>query len=384
MIVKKCWFIFFLIITLSFTSCSTSSDIKEWIDPEWVVKHTNLKRGTTHPLRINRIKLPSFTYSYDGNWICGDSSIFLYDNLFRTVSEIGLNGSLIKQLGGIDTLQKPNNWWLPYTLSKYGKGYSSIFLRSIAYLDNSFNVETIKEIKFEGKTGMLSMLDVPDPFNMNAYELNERNSNFLQISKDEFLVSLESETPAFNPYNSSEYYKKALSFGLVNVKKSTLIGVPIRKSKIYQNNCCLSVQDASYIIKKDGEYHVQFAADTLIYVYDSTFKPKIAYGLKGVFKQNFLHNDGLEIAFEEEKYQMLQKKANTIDGLFLVAEKYVGRLVNNRTERKKYVQIFLNFDLIAEFEVPVTFQFIGIIKGQIIGITAQDESNEKLEICILN
>lgn len=365
-------------------SCGASSDNKMEDDFEWAVKQSSLQLNAKHPFHMNKIELEKFIYSYDGNWICSDSSVLLYDNLFRTVSEISLNGSLIKQWGGIDTLEKKNNWWLPYTLAKYDSGYTSVFLRSIAYLDHSFKVKEIKDIKFEGKASLLSMLDEPDPFNMNAYELNERNSHFLQISKDEFLVSLESEAPAFNTYNSSAYYKKALSFGLVNVTKSTLVGVPIRKSKVYQKVCCLSVQDASYIIKKEGEYHVQFAADTLIYVYDRNFKPMFAYGLRGVFKQNFIPNNGLDIAFEEDKYQSLQNKANTIDGLFLVGEKYIGRLIHNRTEKKKYVQIFSNLDLTAEFEVPTTFQYIGVIKGKIIGIITQDENNEKIEICIIN
>lgn len=384
MIFKNGFGIIILTISTGFFCCNISSDSKEDKYVEWTVKQSTWKPDADFAISINKIEVDKFTYSFDGNWICGDTSIFIYDNLFRTISEVNLAGSVLKQFGGIDTLQEKNKWWLPYTLSKHASGYSSVFLRSIAYLDDSFHVKRINEIKYAGKASVLSMLEEPDPFNMNAYELNERNSNYLRISEDEFLVSLESEAPAFNPYNSLEYFKKALSFGLVNVKNSTLVGVPIRKSKIYQKECCLSVQDASYVIKKGDEFHVQFAADTLVYVYDNNFQPLFAYGLKGVFKQNFVQNNGLDIAFEDEKYQSLQSKANTIDGLFLFDEKYIGRLVNNRTDGKKYIQFFLNSDLVAEFEVPATFKYIGSIRNRIIGITAEDEKNEKIEICLIN
>ena len=46
--------------------------------------------------------------------------------------------------------------------------------------------------------------------------------------------------------------------------------------------------------------------------------------------------------------------------------------------------IFSNLDLTVEFEVPATFQYIGLIKGKIIDIATQDRNNEKIEICIIN
>jgi len=380
---KKYFFVVLAGLYFLNLSCRQSSSNEKAQDFSWrIIKSNRLENTDVKDVTIN-IPVKKFNYSFNGNWFCIDTTLVLFDNLFRTVSEISLNGRLLKQQGGVDTGKNKNGWWLPYTLSKTDSGYVSIFLRSIAYTDTAFRVKKIREIKYKGGANLKSILDVPDPDNMNVYELNERNKSYCKTSNEEFLVSLESEAPSFNPYNSLAYYKTSRCFGLVNVRKRTLVGIPINKSKLYQDTCCLSVQDASYIIKKGNEYHVQFAADTLIYVYNETFIPQYAYGLKGKFIPNFIHNNSLDIAFDDEKYKSLESKANTIDALFLLDNKTVGRVVNNRTTGKKYLQIFSDTDLRAEYEVPVTFSFIGITNNTIVGLTKQDESKKQIELCIV-
>ena len=226
------------------------------------------------------------------------------------------------------------------------------------------------------------MLSVPNANNMTAYELNERYKNFYQISKNEIIVSIESEAPSFNPYNTIQYFLKSRPFGVFNVEKGTLAPVPITRSSLYKDKCCLTVQDASYFVKKDSLFYIQFAADSLIYVYNKDFIQKYAFGNSGKFLQNKIYNDGLDIAFDQEKYLTLEKKANSIEALFIFKNEFICRIINNNSSKEKYLQIYKGVNLIYEKEIPFTFKFIGTINTSIVGLVYDNEN--KIKICILS
>jgi hypothetical protein len=224
------------------------------------------------------------------------------------------------------------------------------------------------------------MLSVPNANNMTAYELNERYKSFYQISENEIIVSIESEAPSFNPYNTLQYFLKSRPFGIFNIEKGTLAPIPITRSSLYKNKCCLTVQDASYFVKKDSLFYIQFAADSLIYVYNKDFIQKYAFGISGKFLQNKIYNDGLDIAFDQEKYLNLEKKANSIEALFIFKKEFICRIINNNSSKEKYLQIYKGVNLIYEKEIPFNFKFIGTTNTSIVGLV--DENKNK--ICILS
>jgi hypothetical protein len=224
------------------------------------------------------------------------------------------------------------------------------------------------------------MLAIPNANNMTVYELNERNKNSFQISDDEIVVSIESEAPSFNPYNTLLYFKKARPFGIINISNATISPMPITRSSMYKDSCCLTVQDASYFVKKDSLYYIQFAADSLMYVYNKDFIQKYAFGNSGKFLQNKIYNDGLDIAFDQEKYLTLEKRANSIEALFIFKKEFISRIINNNSNKEKYLQIYKGVNLIYEKEIPFNFKFIGTTNTSIVGLV--DENKNK--ICILS
>jgi hypothetical protein len=292
------------------------------------------------------------------------------------------SGKIIKQNGGIEKTKDYEKFTRPYSFSHYSNGYVSIFGREYTLLDNDLEIKSIKKIKFLGGEQLKSMLSVPNANNMTAYELNERYKNFYQISKNEIIVSIESEAPSFNPYNTLQYFIKSRPFGIVNVEKGTLAPVPITRSSLYKDRCCLTVQDASYLVKKDSLFYIQFAADSLIYVYNKDFNQKYAFGLLGKFLQNKIYNDGLDIAFDQEKYLNLEKKANSIEALFILRKDLICRIIKNNSSKEKYLQIYKGVSLIYEKEIPFTFKFIGINNTSIVGLVYDNENKNK--ICILS
>jgi len=351
-------------------------------DIVWKVKESKKIIDTTLHFVTTTKTIEQFNYSGNGNVFFQDSNIIVHDNLFGITTILSTRGKIIKQFGGLDTSENHHNTWtLPYSITKYSNGYASIFQRSIAYLDSTFGITTIKNIKFRGKENLTSILDIPSPNNMTAYELNERAKNYCQISESEIVVSVESEAPSFNPYNSLEYFKKARSFGLVNLKKGSLSAIPITRSSVYKDTCCLSVQDGSFFVKKDSTFYIQFAADSLIYVYNQKYIPLYAYGVSGNFNPNRIYNNGLEIAFDDEKYKQLEEQANVIESLFLFEKDMIGRIANNRSTKKKYLQVFKDADLINETEIPADFNFIGVMNSSIIGILKGKENH--LKLCII-
>mgnify|MGYP000509741936 CR=1 FL=1 len=340
-----------------------------------------IKKDSTIKFEQISSTIQEYNNSDDNNYFVIDSNFIVYDNLFHTITMLDNYGKIIKQNGGLEKTKEYEKYTRPYSFSKYSNGYVSIFGREYTLLSNNLEIKSIKKIKFLGGEKLKSMLSVPNANNMTAYELNERYKSFYQISENEIIVSIESEAPSFNPYNTLTYFEKSRPFGILNVKKGTLAPIPITRSSLYKNKCCLTVQDASYFIKKDSLIYIQFAADTLIYVYNKDYIQKYAFGLSSKFLQNKIYNNGLEIAFDQEKYLNLEKKANSIEALFIFKKEFICRIINNNSNKEKYLQIYKGDNLVYEKEIPFTFKYIGTNNNKIVGIINNNE-NQK-DICIL-
>jgi hypothetical protein len=373
--------LFTTIILIQLTSCGIEKNIVPHNEGEWYIEKGVIKDDKTLKFKQSLNSLQDFNNSGNNNYFLIDSNIIVYDNLFHTITIFDYSGKIIKQNGGIEKTIDYNKFTRPYSFSNYSNGYVSIFGREYTLLSNELEIKSINKIKFLGGEKLKSMLSVPNPNNMTAYELNERYKSFYQISENEIIVSIESEAPSFNPYNTLQYFLKSRPFGIFNIEKGTLAPVPITRSSLYKDKCCLTVQDASYIVKKDSLFYIQFAADSLIYVYNKDFIQKYAFGNSGKFLQNKIYNDGLDIAFDQEKYLTIEKKANSIEALFIFKKEFICRIINNNSSKEKYLQIYKGVNLIYEKEIPFTFKYIGTYTNKIVGIINNNEN--KKDICIL-
>lgn len=373
--------LFTTIILIQLTSCGIEKNIVPHNEGEWYIEKGVIKDNKTLKFKQSLNSLQDFNNSGNNNYFLIDSNIIVYDNLFHTITIFDYSGKIIKQNGGIEKTIDYNKFTRPYSFSNYSNGYVSIFGREYTLLSNELEIKSINKIKFLGGEKLKSMLSVPNPNNMTAYELNERYKSFYQISENEIIVSIESEAPSFNSYNTLQYFLKSRPFGIFNIEKGTLAPVPITRSSLYKDKCCLTVQDASYIVKKDSLFYIQFAADSLIYVYNKDFIQKYAFGNSGKFLQNKIYNDGLDIAFDQEKYLTIEKKANSIEALFIFKKEFICRIINNNSSKEKYLQIYKGVNLIYEKEIPFTFKYIGTYTNKIVGIINNNEN--KKDICIL-
>ena len=373
--------LFTTIILIQLTSCGIEKNIVPHNEGEWYIEKGVIKDDKTLKFKQSLNSLQDFNNSGNNNYFLIDSNIIVYDNLFHTITIFDYSGKIIKQNGGIEKTIDYNKFTRPYSFSNYSNGYVSIFGREYTLLSNELEIKSINKIKFLGGEKLKSMLSVPNPNNMTAYELNERYKSFYQISENEIIVSIESEAPSFNPYNTLQYFLKSRPFGIFNIEKGTLAPVPITRSSLYKDKCCLTVQDASYIVKKDSLFYIQFAADSLIYVYNKDFIQKYAFGNSGKFLQIKIYNDGLDIAFDQEKYLTIEKKANSIEALFIFKKEFICRIINNNSSKEKYLQIYKGVNLIYEKEIPFTFKYIGTYTNKIVGIINNNEN--KKDICIL-
>ena len=373
--------LFTTIILIQLTSCGIEKNIVPHNEGEWYIEKGVIKDDKTLKFKQSLNSLQDFNNSGNNNYFLIDSNIIVYNNLFHTITIFDYSGKIIKQNGGIEKTIDYNKFTRPYSFSNYSNGYVSIFGREYTLLSNELEIKSINKIKFLGGEKLKSMLSVPNPNNMTAYELNERYKSFYQISENEIIVSIESEAPSFNPYNTLQYFLKSRPFGIFNIEKGTLAPVPITRSSLYKDKCCLTVQDASYIVKKDSLFYIQFAADSLIYVYNKDFIQKYAFGNSGKFLQNKIYNDGLDIAFDQEKYLTIEKKANSIEALFIFKKEFICRIINNNSSKEKYLQIYKGVNLIYEKEIPFTFKYIGTYTNKIVGIINNNEN--KKDICIL-
>jgi hypothetical protein len=373
------------ILTYSFFMIQLYSCISEnnetTSQTNWKIENSNIKIDKAIHFKKISLQLPEYNTSGNNNIFIIDSNFIIYDNLFHTATMISNEGKILIQNGGLEKSMDYSRFTLPYSFLQYHDGYVSVFGRKLSVLQNNFEIKEIKKLDFVGKENLSSMLAIPNANNMTVYELNERNKNSFQISDDEIVVSIESEAPSFNPYNTLLYFKKARPFGIINISNATISPMPITRSSMYKDSCCLTVQDASYFVKKDSLYYIQFAADSLMYVYNKDFIQKYAFGNSGKFLQNKIYNDGLDIAFDQEKYLTLEKRANSIEALFIFKKEFISRIINNNSNKEKYLQIYKGVNLIYEKEIPFNFKYLGTYNNSIVGIINENDNQKK--ICIL-
>ena len=93
-------------------------------------------------------------------------------------------------------------------------------------------------------------------------------------------------------------------------------------------------------------------------------------------------NDGLDVAFEYEKYVKAEKTANVFEGVFNLENGQVGRIINNRTENTKWIQLYKENELDRQFVIPNTFSFIGVFKN-IVYFIRENENEKSIELCIV-
>ena len=106
--------------------------------------------------------------------------------------------------------------------------------------------------------------------------------------------------------------------------------------------------------------------------------PKYTFGISGKFLQNKIYNDGLDIAFDQEKYLNLEKKANSIEALFIFKKEFICRIINNNSSKEKFLQIYNGVNLIYEKEIPFTFKYIGTYNNKIVGIINVNENKKNI------
>lgn len=347
----------FLSSSLLFFSCKRSKK-----DSEYDFKIVNSKKLEIKlKTKIDTINL-SLNFSEKGIYQILNDTIVIVDELYKRIDFFNcISGKNIGSFEYFDKLRNPIEMNQSIFFDKYNNGYVLMNGRKVTFYNNKMDIDTTIRLKFKKSSLALNLLDFPDPNSMDLYEINYRKRRYTKLNKF-YLVTIESEHPKFNAYESIEYYKTGNCFGVVHLDSRSVYPSKILKSELYSDTCCNAILDWSSATynKKEEEIHVQFPLDSNIYVYDSKLRKKYKYGIaNGKIPKSEIVNS-LDIAFDEGLFKELEQKSSGYESIFYISNSnLIVRNFIDHNNKTQYLQIFNENNLILENEISYEYEIFG-------------------------
>lgn len=313
-------------------------------------------------------------YSGVGILAIEKDTIFLVDELFKKIILVhSETKKIISSHEYMDVLPNSSIFNQSIFFKKYGLGYVLMNGRKLTYFDNNLRYDTTIRIKFSMSSSLNNSFGSPDPSAMNIYEIEYLNRQHTTIG-NKFLVNVSSEHPEFNPYTSPAYFKKATTFGLLDVQSKFFQSARIFKSKVYQDTCCYPIYDwssAAYDFK-NKQLFVQFPIDSFIYVYDNTLRPMLKFGISNGLQPFAIPTNKLDIAFDNNLYQDFQSTSKVfgqimyLDSLELLVRNYI-----NHPSKHQFIQVYKGAKLVQQLRIPHDFTIMASNSNSIVCTTNQ-------------
>lgn len=223
-----------------------------------------------------------------------------------------------------------------------------------------YNTEDLDEIQSTPSTDMIGIYEV-------KYWENQPI-----IFDNHIWINIESTNPSLNLVMHEEYYKSGRLVAEVNIKSGQIERILGRKSPQYQNYAYLPHYDYHYISRYGDSFLINFEIDSLIYVADENLIPKAYFGAQGrnmdiSYRQvNTVDDWGSYWYFARVKKGFYKHIYSDSERNLIFRSYHLGNkndVFENIGDNPKRLQIYKNFTLVGDVEVPKFFKIIGKIGG---------------------
>lgn len=233
------------------------------------------------------------------------------------------------------------------------------------------------------------MLNNPKGEYMEMYELLHYNPKTIEIPDGHLVIKLDVEHPTFNAFTTREYYRDSRVLGKVNPFNGMMVEMIGTRPDTYEQYEYIPFHVMlDYHWTVDDAIYVTYEADSLIYVYDSNWKLKDAFGAAGInMKTNYGESQTLDVALQSKYFFHSRKNDGFYKDIYVdEGEGLVFRTYRQGSDRQDLLdetgnplrmQVFSDGKLIGDFSVPGRFRILGKVGDQYVADGYFDEQNEK-------
>jgi hypothetical protein len=232
--------------------------------------------------------------------------------------------------------------------------------------DENWNYKS-KGVMALNSPDIVEIANNPKPDMIGLYELNYYENEPMFV-RDKIFIKITSSIPKLNYVMHKEFYEEGRIAAEVNLNTFKVDKILGRKTPVYTNYNLIPHHDTHYWdINSNEEIYLSFEPDSLIYVCDENLVPQRAFGVAGInMQQNYYEVTTVE---DYDAYWFL---AQTTKGYYkhlkvIEEDNLVFRTYNQGTneltfgygDNPKRMQLYKDFELIADVPVPTFFKVIG-------------------------
>ena len=369
-----------LTVTFQLLQCTSNKE-----SDSLIIKHTH-SEISAKIIEFDSIEVDASNTSSYGFFFLQDSIIYFSDQMFASLYTYDLSGSFKNRYLGLGNG--------PSELTNLRKIFQSNNPHIFYALDNANMLYEINNSNWTvSKKGVVDFgwgklnngMDPEKPSSYTFNSLNYFNFRLYQVpGTTKMIFPIYSGNNNFcgqsDNTNASYYYKNARIIASLDLKSMKVEEPFGEKPKIYQDFQYIpNMEGMSFDVKYDTIY-VSFFPDSLIYAYEYSSRSLLfAFGKKGRnMNQNYYETNSFEKAYarrledtNEFGYYITLKYIKETDLLF--RGYYKG--INSESDG---LQIYQNYNLIADIDVAKRFQLIGYAKPYYYGVRyLPDSYNQK-------
>lgn len=315
-----------------------------------------------------------------------NEELYLFDVLRAQVNRIhedfSLGETVLNKGDGPDEIQRFQSF--------SSNGEQHVFLSGYTYFiyDNNWEIQNKGELEFNTDKDLDAVINNPKADIIGIYELKYyEQKHFLR--GNELWIQIESSNPKLNFLMHREYYEEARIAGVVDLNDGEIKKILGRKSPSYRNYNFIPHHDQHYWdLSEDGTMFISFEPDSLIYICDNNLRPLKAFGRAGIaMKQNYKELDTYEdyesYWFYSQSSKGYYKHLNVFENGKLVFRTYNQginpTLVRDLSSNPKRMQVYQDYQLIADVPVPGYFKILGKMGDYFYADgSAENRNNEEL------
>jgi len=240
------------------------------------------------------------------------------------------------------------------------------------------------------------MLDNPKGEYIEMYELLHHNTKTTEIADGHLVIKLDVEHPLFNAFTTRSYYRDSRVLGKVNPFNGMMVEMLGTRPDSYEEYEYIPFHVMlDYHWTSDNSIYVTYEADSLIYVYDTSWNLKDSFGEAGIgMNTDYVESQTLDVAFDVKYFNYARNREVFYKDIYVDEEEgLVFRTYRQGSDRQDLLdetgnplrlQIYRNKKLMEDFSVPGRFRILVKVGERYVADGYYDEQNEKQGFYLLN
>lgn len=340
-----------LILFIFFVSCDEQSSDEKFTHVEC---NQLSSYGQDVIDQCDTLSLEAIPSSYIGQLKFDDNKFYFVDEKFCRIYYFDMEGKFIihKFNKGRSNTEITGDVVTGYT--KLDNGNHCV-VSSIVYslYDTTYRRYKTKVLNTENG----SIVDASNP----AIYTMSYDKFILKTYKNFIYYNVTLQHPDFNFIEHPEItYYQASNLFIYDIEKDEVVGMIGKYPEMYRNSDHNQFSLINFDVNRSGFIYLSFEADENIYIYDSSFKPTICFGVAGKemnvnYPKLTTYND-----FRTNYVEHRQKYSFYKDILYLESFDYIARIYSKDTADRDGLQIYNNSNaLIADLSIPKECKIAG-------------------------